>query len=122
MYFKISLFKSCGLVFVFVLISISSGFSLTFPLQEKALPDICILMSVELLEDSGSLNNEKDAKENTKSEFKNKRQLNRNSQEKIKLGFSTSTEQDDDKESPVKSYNQLKGLLEEVDMMVDGWM
>lgn len=122
MYFKISLFKSYGLVLIFLLISISSGFSLTLQFQQKALPDICILQSLELLDNSANLNNEKEAKENTESEFKNKKQPNRNSQERIKVRFSTSPEQEDDGESAVKSYNQLKGLLEEVDLMVDGWI
>ncbi|WP_373492762.1 hypothetical protein [Aquiflexum sp.] len=119
MNFERSLLKSYGLILVFLLISISSGFSLTLPVQEKALPDICILKSLEQLNNSGNL---KDANEKGKSEFKKSRQKNKNAQEFIHDDFSTFSEQEDDEESSVKSYIQLKGLLEEVDMMVGGWI
>lgn len=115
---KISLFKSCGLVFVFLLISISSGFSLTSQPKMVMISEISICFYPRKMDHL-----EKIAKENNKTEFKkNKKNRDRNIQERSKRDFSTSAHQDEEFESPVKSYNQLKGLLEEVDMMVSGWI
>lgn len=66
---------------------------------------------------------EKVAKEKDKTEIKkNRKNRDRNIQESTKRDFSTSAHHDEEFETPVKSYNQLKGLLEEVDMMVSGWI
>ncbi len=123
MYFERSLSKSYGLILVLLLISLSSGFSLTTQHDEHKLPGISFLCNLETMNTPDILNKEKYIGFDDRSYFKkNKKRQNKKAQDSIKCDFSTSSDHEEEGKSPVKSYNQLKGLLEEVDMMVDGWM
>ncbi|WP_373520043.1 hypothetical protein [Aquiflexum sp.] len=123
MNFEGSLLKSYGLILVFLLVSISSGFCLTFQPKVMIFSETSFFFCPRQIDNLDKVAKEKNLNEIDKSDTKkNRRKLRRNNQEKAFDDFSTSSDQESESDSPVKSYNQLKGLLEEVDMMVGGWI
>lgn len=123
MNFDNTLFRPLGLVFVLLLSFNLEGNCLDFQTHEKGTSDIAFLVSQGFLENINFSHPEKEPKNQSYGEFSKKDQSQRReTKEKAKKKDKSTFEPEQKKETSLKSYSQLKSALEEVDMMVSGWI
>ena len=100
-----------------------SGNCLGIQSQYNGFADITFLISPELLDSKNISQLEKEPKDQSTGGFHKEDNPPRiESQEKAKKKDKSTSESEQKKETPLKSYDQLKSVLEEVDMMVSGWI
>jgi len=116
-----TLFKSLGLVFIFHLAFNLTGNCLDIKSQKNGLADISFFCQLDFLEQQMYDSPDKNPKDLSYAEsLKEDKSPKRDSHEKAKKKDKSHSEQK--KETALKSYGQLKSVLEEVDMMVSGWI
>ena len=123
MNFNDSLFKSLGLVFVFLLAFNLTGNCLESKSQDNGLAGLFILNNPEFLKIPDNPKLEKKPNERSLDKFfGSDNSPKKESPKRPKKKDKSSFDSEDKKETSLKSYYQLKGVLEEVDMMVSGWI
>ena len=100
-----------------------TGNCFDFQTHEKGTADITFLVSQRLLVNINFSLPEKEPKNQSNGEFsKEDQSQGRESKERAKKKEKSTFESEQKKETSLKSYGQLKSALEEVDMMVSGWI
>jgi hypothetical protein len=123
MNFDITLLKSFGLIFIFFLAFNLTGNCIEIKSQGNDMSDIAFFCQMDFLGKPDKCQPEKNIRALSNAEFhKEDKSLRRESQEKAKKKAKSNSESEQKKQTSLKSYDQLKGVLEEVDMMVSGWI